>query len=149
MKRLESQRLTLKKLETKDADLIYALYNTKDFLLYIGDKKIDSLELARNYIQSPIQKMYKDHNVGMCLVERKSDQAKLGVCGLVKREGLDDFDIGFGFLPEFYGQGYAFEAAKATLNFAEKDLNLKKVVAITNQDNQPSIKLLSLSLIHI
>ena len=64
------------------------------------------------------------------------------MCGLLKRPSLEDVDIGFAFLPQYWGQGYAYEAAKAVLAHGKKVLGLERVVAITASDNQASIKLL-------
>ncbi len=66
----------------------------------------------------------------------------LGLCGLLKREALEDFDIGYAFLPEFWSQGYALEAAAAVLSYARDTFGLERVVAITSVDNQRSIHLL-------
>ena len=64
------------------------------------------------------------------------------MCGLVKRESLDDIDIGFALLPQFEGNGYALEASKGVMKFAKDKLNLKRIAAITVPYNIPSIKLL-------
>ena len=68
--------------------------------------------------------------------------AAIGLCGLVVREGLPGPDIGFAFLPRFYGQGYAFEAASATLALARDAFALRKVLAIVSPDNARPIALL-------
>jgi len=86
--------------------------------------------------------MYRTHGFGLWAVERKSDGVTLGMCGLIKRETLDDVDIGFAFLERFNGQGYAFEAASAVMAHARETLKLPRVVAITSVDNDRSIRLL-------
>ena len=65
------------------------------------------------------------------------------MCGLIKRESLDDIDIGFALLPEYSKLGYGYEIANATLKYANQDLGINKVVAITDSNNIPSIKLLN------
>ncbi len=65
------------------------------------------------------------------------------MCGLIKRESLDDIDIGFALLPEYSKLGYAYEIAYATINHAKHVLGIEKVVAITDSNNVPSIKLLN------
>lgn len=64
------------------------------------------------------------------------------MCGLVKRETLEDIDIGFALLPEHEGKGYAYEAAAATMEYAKNVLGLKKIAGITVTYNKPSIRLL-------
>ena len=65
-----------------------------------------------------------------------------GICGLIKRESLEDVDLGFAFLPEFWGRGYASESAAAVLEHARAAFGLKRLVAVTANDNHASIRLL-------
>lgn len=67
----------------------------------------------------------------------------LGLCGLVKRELLPDVDIGYAFLREFWGQGYAREAAGAVVNYARSILHLKRLVAIVTPENERSVHMLT------
>ena len=87
-------------------------------------------------------KMYAERGFGLWLVERKIDGAPLGICGLVKREQLEDVDLGFAFLPRFWSQGYARESAQGVLDYARRTVGLSRVVAITSPDNHASAKLL-------
>jgi len=72
----------------------------------------------------------------------KDSATPIGVCGLIKRDTLDDVDLGFALLPEFCGQGYALESAAAVIDFADHAIGLKRMVAITSLDNDASIHLL-------
>jgi RimJ/RimL family protein N-acetyltransferase len=65
-----------------------------------------------------------------------------GLCGLVKREGLDHPDVGYAFLERFWGRGYASESAAAALAFARERLGLQTVVAIVQPANGGSIAVL-------
>ena len=78
----------------------------------------------------------------MYLVQRKADSQAVGICGFVSRESLPHPDIGFALLPQFEKQGYAFEAAAATMHHGRKTLNLRRVLAITTTDNISSCRLL-------
>ncbi len=109
---------------------------------FIGDKGVRTLEDARNYIlQGPVRS-YEQFGFGLFLVELKEAAVSIGMCGLLKRETLADVDIGFALRPAFSGQGYGSEAAGATLTYAEEELGLKRIVAITSPDNDASIALL-------
>jgi [ribosomal protein S5]-alanine N-acetyltransferase len=70
------------------------------------------------------------------------DATPIGICGLVKREGLHDPDVGFAFLSRYWFLGYAVESAAAVLAHAHDVLGLKRVVAITSPDNWSSIGVL-------
>jgi RimJ/RimL family protein N-acetyltransferase len=139
---LETERLLLRPLTTDDAPFILTLLNEPSFLRFIGDKKVRNLEDARQYILTGPMASYERHGLGLLAVELKASQTPIGMCGLLKREELPEPDIGFAYLPDFWGQGFAFEAAKAVMNDAREGLKLNRVLAIVNPDNDASIKLL-------
>jgi len=139
---LETERLFLRRMDAGDAEFILALLNEPSFLRYIGDKKVRTVEDAKQYILNGPVASYERHGFGLCLVELKETHTPIGMCGLLKRNELLDPDIGFAFMPDFWKKGFAFEAAAAVMKDARERLNLPRVLAITNQDNEPSIKLL-------
>ena len=142
MKVLETDRLILRWLSTDDAAFILELLNEPSFLQYIGDKGVRTLEDARNYILNGPVDMYARLGFGLYLTELKESGSPLGICGLIKRDGLEDVDIGFAFLPRFWAKGYAYESAAAVLAYAKDVLGLKRIVAITSPDNHASGRLL-------
>ena len=75
-------------------------------------------------------------------MELKNDKTPIGICGLIKREGLEDIDIGFALMPEHEGKGYAYEAASATMNYGKTKLGLQRIIAITTSKNINSINLI-------
>lgn len=139
---LETDRLTLRQLTTGDAAFILRLLNEPSFVRHIGDKDVRSLSDAENYILTGPVDMYHRLGFGLWLVEQKPNLVPIGLCGLLKRETLDDVDIGFALLPEFCRKGYAYEAASATLEHAQNHLQLSRLVATTSQDNSASGRLL-------
>ena len=139
---LETERLRLRELTPDDAGFMLELLNDPMWLRFIGDRGIRTLEGARSYLQEGYIAMYGRVGFGLWLVERKRDGRPLGTCGLMARAGLRDPDIGFAFMPEFRGQGYAREAAAACLQHGRQRLRLKRIVAITTPDNQFSVRLL-------
>ena len=142
MKVFETERLVLRRLDDDDAPFILLLLNDPDFLRHIGDKGVRTLEDARHYIHTGPGAMYARFGHGLYLAELKDGGAPIGMCGLLKRDTLDDVDIGFAFLPQYRARGYAREAAAATLVHARTALGLKRVVAITSPDNAASGRLL-------
>jgi RimJ/RimL family protein N-acetyltransferase len=139
---LETERLTLRRLELDDAEFILGLLNDPSFLRFIGDKKVRTLDDAREYLSSGPIASYERHGFGLYLTERREDGVPIGICGLLKRESLRDVDVGFAFLPRFWSKGYAFESASAVMAYARSVLGLSRVVAITSPDNDSSIRLL-------
>jgi RimJ/RimL family protein N-acetyltransferase len=139
---IESERLSLRQFSSEDAEFILTLLNQPSFLRYIGDKKVHNREDAQQYILNGPIASYNQNGFGLYLVELRQSHTPIGMCGLIKREELPDVDIGFAFLPDFWKQGFASEAAAAVMNYAQQTLHLKRIVAITNPDNDASIKLL-------
>jgi RimJ/RimL family protein N-acetyltransferase len=142
MKVLETQRMILRWFEPGDAAFILELVNDPDWLRFIGDKKVRTLDDARAYIEKGPVAMYAKYGLGLYLVELKDGAVPIGMCGLIRREGLADVDIGFAFLPSFRGSGYAFESAQATMDYGKRVLGLKRIVAITSPGNEDSSRLL-------
>ena len=142
MKVLETDRLILRWISADDAPFILELLNDPGWLRFIGDRGVRTTDAAREYILKGPVAMVERLGFGLYLTERKSDGVPLGICGLIKRDGLDDVDIGFAFLPQFTGMGYATEAAIATMAYGKNTFGLKRIVGITSHDNVTSIKLL-------
>ena len=139
---LETERLRLGHLTVADAPFIFELLNEEAFLRNIGDKGVRDLEGARGYILNGPAASYDRFGFGLYRVELRETGAPVGICGLVKRETLEDVDIGFAFLSAHWGRGYAVEAAAAVKANARDDFGLKRLVAITVPDNQKSMRVL-------
>jgi len=138
----ETERLRLRHVDAQDAAFVLELVNEPSWLRFIGDRAVHSLDDALAFIDNGPRKMYARHGFGLFAVERRADTVVMGLCGLIRRDTLPDVDIGFAFLPRFWGQGYAREAAAATLKYARDVQDLDRVVAITKPDNTSSGKLL-------
>ena len=139
---LETPRLSLRHVDERDAPFILELVNDPDWIRFIGDRNIRDLDAARRYIAEGPVAMYRDFGFGLYLGELKATATPIGLCGLVRRDGLDDVDIGFALLARFRGQGYAREAARAVMDHALGTLGLPRVVAITSPDNTASQRIL-------
>ncbi len=139
---LETERLILREFNLDDAPFIIELLNTPDWIKYIGDKNVKSIDDAKKYMENGFLKSYKENGFGLSMVEIKNSGTPIGMCGLIKRDTLDDVDIGFAFLPEYARKGYGFEIASATLDYGENTLGIKRVVAITVEYNEASIRLI-------
>ena len=138
----ETRRLRLRHLTSHDAAFILELLNDPEFIRNIGDRGVRSLEDAQRYIQSGPVAGYQKSGFGLYLVELKEDGTPIGICGLLKRDYLEDVDVGFAVHPAFRHQGYAFEAAEAVIRHGREVLGLQRIVAIVSPDNHASIKLL-------
>ena len=139
---LETQRLVLRRLTPEDALFIIDLLNQPSFLRHIGDRGVRTEEDARRFLlEGPIAS-YEQHGFGLYLVELRKTGAAIGMCGLLRRPVLDDVDIGFAFLPQYWSRGYAFESAAAVMEYGRTALGLDRIVAIVSPGNDRSFKLL-------
>jgi len=142
VKILETDRLIVRHVTIDDAEFILGLLNEPSWLRFIGDKGVRTLDDARDYILNGPVESYRRFGFGLYLTQQKSDGTPIGLCGLLKRDVLPDADIGFAFLPAFWGKGYAHEAAVAVLEHGRTALGLNRIVAVTNPNNESSIRLL-------
>jgi RimJ/RimL family protein N-acetyltransferase len=138
-----SERLVLRELTAVDAPFILELLNDGDFHRYIGDRGVRTLADAEDYIQQGPAVSYARHGHGLYLVMRREDEARLGICGLIKRDTLPCEDIGYAFLPAYRGQGYGIEAARAALQDGRERLGIERVIAIVTPGNERSVGLLA------
>lgn len=129
---IETDRLLLRKVEETDAAFILQLLNEPSWLEYIGDKGVRTIEDAVHYIKTGPRAMYEREGFGLFLVEWKGNQEPIGLCGLIKRDGLDDVDIGYALLADYHANGFALEAAQGILKYA-KEIGLKRLIAITTK----------------
>src|SRR5262245_35989476 len=138
---LETHRLALRELAEEDAGFILPLVNEPAWRRFIGDPGVRSLEGARAYVER-VRESYAKHGFGLWRVELKEGRRPIGLAGLLKREALDDPDLGFAFLSEHWGRGYATEAAGAVLAHGRRAFGLARIVAITSPENAASIGVL-------
>jgi RimJ/RimL family protein N-acetyltransferase len=139
---LETKRLILRKMEVEDAQFILELVNEAAFIRNIGDKGVRTLEDARNYILNGPAASYAKFGFGLYLVELRETGEAIGICGLLKRDSLEDVDIGFALLEKFRRKGFAYESAAAVMEYGRNALGVKRIVAITSPDNEGSIRVL-------
>jgi len=139
---LETERLFLRQLTTDDAGFILELLNDPAFIQNIGDRNVRTIEDACSYILNGPMKSYDKNGFGLYLVVLKETNESIGMCGLIRRDTLEDVDIGYALLPDYWHKGYAVEAARATKTYAKEVIGLKRIVAIVDPANAGSIRVL-------
>jgi RimJ/RimL family protein N-acetyltransferase len=142
MKVLETERLILRWLTVEDDEFILELLNDPSWLRFIGDRGVKTLADARGYISKTLIAMYERLGFGLYLTELKDEGVPIGICGLIKRDSLEDVDIGFAFLPKYRRKGFAYESASAVVEYGKRTFGLNRIVAITSPDNYGSARVL-------
>ncbi len=138
---IETERLRLDEFSPDDADFILALVNEPGFHRFIGDRGVRSPADARHYLADRVIPSYSRNGFGLWRVALKEGLLPVGMCGLLKRDFLDDVDIGYALLETAQGHGYAEEAARATLEYARQPIGLSRIVAVIAPDNVRSLRL--------
>jgi RimJ/RimL family protein N-acetyltransferase len=135
-------RLTLRRLTESDAPLMLAIWNDPDFVRHVGDRGIRELAEAENALRERVLRLYSEYGYGPYAMELTRTGELIGICGLFRRDGLDEPDIGFAVLPDFRGLGYVQEAARAVLDFALEHLMLPRLLAIVSPANSASVAII-------
>jgi len=140
---LETDRLSLDELEAgRDELFIFQLLNEPGFLENIGDREIYDLDAASAYIEQRQGLSYRKNGFGLWRVVCRATGEAIGLCGLVRREGLAFPDLGYAYLEAAWSMGFAQEAAAATVAYARDQLHLKTLAAITKPSNKASMRVL-------
>jgi RimJ/RimL family protein N-acetyltransferase len=139
---LETERLLLRQFSTEDAEFILELLNEPSFIRNIGDRGVRTIEGANSYILNGPVASYAKNGFGLYLVKLRETNESIGMCGLIQRDALEDVDIGYAFLPRFWSKGYAVESALAVKEYARNVIGLNHIVAITDPENEGSIRVL-------
>ena len=138
----ETERLILKPTSEADAEFILELMNSPKWIEYIGDRNVKTIVGAKTYIANKMIPQLLRLGYSNYTIVRKSDNVKIGTCGLYDREGLEGIDIGYALLPEFEKMGYAFEATNTIKDMAFNTFGILELSAITAKTNNPSQTLL-------
>lgn len=139
---VDTERLRIRTITLSEEDIAFdlALLNDPTFLEHIGDKGVRTLDDARKHLENGALAMQAKLGHSMYVVELK-DGTRIGMCGLIKRDTLEDVDVGYAFMPQYRGSGYAYEAARAVVEHA-RALGIPRLAGIVSPKNEPSNRLL-------
>ncbi|WP_185097085.1 GNAT family N-acetyltransferase [Chryseobacterium sp. IHB B 17019] len=139
---IKSERLILRKFEESDAERMFLLDSNPEVMKYIGIPLVSDISESKNIIKMILQQ-YTDNGVGRLAVIEKESGLLIGWSGLKlltqEINGYNNvYDLGYRFLPEYWGKGYAFESAKASLEFGFNDLKTDTIYAHAHSENEGS-----------
>jgi RimJ/RimL family protein N-acetyltransferase len=143
MKQIETKRLILRPVDAeRDAAFVLQMLNEPDYIANVADRGVRTLAAATDFIREKFLPGHERYGVGYCVSELKSSGTPVGSCGLMRRDGMEDFDIGYSTLIQHAGNGYAFEAALAMMEYGRTEMDLKRIVGFTSPTNAKSAHLL-------
>lgn len=137
-KEYNTERLIVKPLSLEDKNFIFTLLNTENWLKYIGNRNIETINDAEKYINN----LLSNPTSYAWVVSVKELGIPVGIITFLKKSYLDDPDIGFAFLPQFMGNGYAFESVLRIIDGLVVN-NIKTIAAVTVKENLKSGALLN------
>lgn len=132
-------RLYLREMTSADAERAFILNSDPEVVRHTGDGPFASVEAARAFLAAYPD--YKLHGFGRWAVVREADGTWLGWCGL-KRHANGDVDLGYRFLREHWGQGYATEAGGACLELGFGRFGLDTIIGRVARENLASVRVL-------
>ncbi|MGA9212045.1 GNAT family N-acetyltransferase [Kaistella sp.] len=143
---IETTRLILREIIFEDVERIFLLDSNQDVMKYIGVKPVTKLEESEETINK-IRKQYQENGIARWAVIEKESNLLIGWSGLkLSTEPLNGFrnvyELGYRFLPEFWGKGYATESGRAVLEYGFNKMNLDKIYACADIQNVDSNKIL-------
>lgn len=138
---LRTDRTIVDYINSDDAAFFVRLANSPGWLKYIGDRSISDVGDARLYLENVFMQCYRDNGFGYYVV-KTHEHLPLGICGFLKKPELDNPDFGFALLPDYYGQGFAYESSNAVFEYGIRTFGFTVLDAVVSPDNQRSIRLL-------
>lgn len=138
---IETERLVLRTFTVEDAPLIYELNSDPEVIRYTGDPMKD-LHHAQQVLEQVILPQYALYNHGRWAVHIKTEMVFIGWCGLKARPERNEIDLGYRFMKNSWGKGYATEAAYACLKYGFEGLGLKRIVGRAMPENTASLRVL-------
>ena len=136
---IETKRLYLEELEQRHFDQLYRLLSNPKVQEYFP-KTLDKKE-TQDFLNK-IQQHYKTYGYCFLAVIRKSDNEFIGICGLLRQQinGIEEIEVSYRLLDDFWGNSYGTEAAKGCLDYAKNQLNATSVISLILADNKQSIR---------
>jgi RimJ/RimL family protein N-acetyltransferase len=141
--KLETNRTYIREFTLADAEAVLAFSSNEQVTRYTGDAGLmTSLEDARQVISNIWLKEYKQYGYGRWAVVDKSNDRVIGFCGLKFLPDVGMPDIGYRFLPEYWGKGLATETAQACIKFCKEQLAVTTFFADVMEENTASVNVI-------
>ena len=140
---IETDRLLLRPETLADCDDIYRINTDPDVMRYIGDGSILSLSRDELYerLGQLLPKRVND-DYGLAAVVLKETKQYIGACWLKHDHFCDGIELGYRYMKDVWGNGYATEAARSVLQAGFQLPQLEKVFVRTHPDNHASIRVI-------
>src|SRR6188768_1045120 len=140
---LETERLLLRWLTLDDLEAFNVLGTDPQVIRYVGNQPFASLEAAKETLAAAPLKDYATYGYGRFACVWKPTGQVIGLCGPKFLPDSGEVDLGYRFLPHFWGKGLATESALAVIEYARHQLALQRLVGWVHPDNPASARVLT------
>jgi len=138
---IETERLLLREITLDDKEELFKLHSNPVVQNYTGEPVVESIEEIEKAIWTRINN-YEKYGFGRWATVLKNGMHFVGWAGLAYLPEFDEIDLGYRFLPEYWGLGIATEASRAILTYGFDSLKLRKIIAIAMKENKASIRVM-------
>ena len=136
------ERLFSRPFTLDDAEEYLPLVSDPDVIRYTGEEPQVSVEAAREIIATRPLRDYAIHGFGRMACIEKSSGRLIGFSGLKFLDDLQEVDIGYRFLPAYWGKGYATESARVLMQQGTNELGISRIIGLVQPDNTSSANVL-------
>jgi RimJ/RimL family protein N-acetyltransferase len=138
---LKSSRLQLEPCRLEDALPVHELWTNPHIRHFLFDEREISLDETRLFIETSLAN-FEQYGYGLWLVFEADEHHLIGFAGLLQSESNAP-NLIYGVHPDFWGRGYATEAASAVLTYAREMLGLPLIKADVDEPNAASVRVLT------
>ena len=139
---IETERLLIRPFKMEDIEPSYMMNLDADVSRYTGDGGIVSKKEIKRRVVENVFGDYEKYGFGWLAVELKGENKFIGFTGLKYLEDMDEVDLGYRFMKEYWGKGIATESGKACVSLGFNNLGLKRMIAMVFPENINSIRVL-------
>jgi ribosomal-protein-alanine N-acetyltransferase len=141
MPEIETSRLRLRMFTPDDLDALSAITGDAEVMKYLGTSGPRTREKTKTTIDA-ILRHWSEHGFGIWALEHKRDQRLIGWCGLQMLEKTPEIEVAYLLAQDYWNQGLATEAARASIEYAFRELKLRRIVAIARPENVGSYRVM-------
>lgn len=139
---IETSRLLIRSFTVDDAEAYWPLVSSPEVLRYVGEPAVTSIEAVRDLLETRPLRDYRLYGYGRMACIEKDSGRLLGFSGLKYLDDMDETDVGYRFLPEAWGKGYATESAAAIMARQSAEFGLRRIIGLVEPENEGSVRVL-------
>ncbi|CCH52676.1 putative N-acetyltransferase p20 [Fibrisoma limi BUZ 3] len=131
---IQTERLILKPMEPTMREELHPIFTDSSVRRYLMDNKIVGIDWVDD-VTAASQRQFEEGSCGLWAIYQKQERTIIGFCGYIM---FDQLQLGYGLLPNYWGQGYATEASRAVVNYGFRQAGMTEIIAAADVPNTAS-----------